>query len=916
MNKFNHAVLEGRPQGVRLLAAVIAGIAGSLLFAPASAQEDSIIFEEIVVLATKREQSLMEVPVAVSTLSGVQITAAGIKDVWDLQQNVPGLIVGRSQTTTTSNFSIRSIGSTSNNFGVESSVGLYVDGVYRPRQSSLINDLIDVEAVEVLRGPQGTLFGKNTAAGAISVRSVRPGQERDAFVDVTIGDYNLMKVSAAANIPLSDNVAFRGTVFSSQRDGIVADTKLGDDIYNDRDRLGVRLQLAVNEPSDDFNMRIIADYSEIDETCCVAMTNVDSIFMKGALPLILGGAISPFDGIGSDALSAFFGGTVFATTNYPQPLIDGLIAAGAVGPIITGGAWADYRTALNTPPISQNEDLGLSLEFNKRLSDSVTLKSITAYRNFETFDNADVDFSDVDLITRVNEAEQTSISQEFQFTGEFGQGSSWVAGAYYFGQDLDSMTSTTAGFFLNDFAKTGAPALQDLIDGVNALDAGLEQAGLGFLLNPATEPYSPGAGSVDDVKQNHQGYAVFGQVDFAFTEKFMLSLGARYTDETKKIDATYVQTANGPQPDLRPCAADPADPTGTSFIGGAACVALNEAGAFLLTGGAFGSLEGVIAGDLVPVTQPNLDWGLYQFDPFAPRPDVKDKLSDDQTTGTVKLSFFPSESTMLYASWATGFKAGGTNSDRINVDQNQIFLPETSESIEIGLKGTYGPVQVVATIYQTDFDDFQANSFAGGGFILKNAGDLTVEGVELELLWRPTNSTEIQAWFAHNEGTYNSFEEGVGWDAWVLQYGLWQNPPQGDPGCSGQPVLPVAETCSRSGDKLPYNPEDRMFLALTQEFQLSSSTAAFVRLEYSYNSDTTTDGDNDPLTIQDSFDIVNVRLGFNFDNINSSLTLWGRNITDERYYYGSFDVPFSYDKTLSYPGEPATYGLTFRKNFD
>jgi iron complex outermembrane receptor protein len=882
MNKSIRAALNERAQGIRLLSLATAAF---VLSAPVAAQEDSgIIFEEIVVLATKREQSLMEVPVAVSTLSGVQISAAGIKDVWDLQQNVPALIVGRSQTTTTSNFSIRSIGSTSNNFGVESSVGLYVDGVYRSRQSSLINDLIDVEAVEVLRGPQGTLFGKNTAAGAIAVRSVRPSQEQDAFVDVTIGDYNLMKVSAAANIPLSDNVAFRGTVFSSQRDGIVADTKLGDDLYNDRDRLGVRLQLAVNEPSDDFNMRIIADYSEIDETCCVAMTNIDSLYYKGALPLVAGGLIDPFDAIGSDALSAFFGGTVFTTYPYPQPFIDGLIQAGAVGQIVTGGSWADYRTALNTPPISQNEDMGLSLEFNKRLSDSVTLKSITAYRNFDTFDDADVDFSDVDLITRVNNAEQSSISQEFQLTGEFGQGSSWVAGAYYFGQDLDSITSTTAGFFLNDFAKLGAPVLQDLIDGVNGISIAT-----GGLVPPATEPYSPGAGSVDDVKQDHQGYAVFGQVDFAFTDKFMLSLGARYTDETKKIDATYIQTANGPEPDFVAI--------GTNLFLAANGLPFDPTSFFA-------------------IAEPNVDWGLFQFDPFAPRPDVKDKLSDDQTTGTVKLSFFPSESTMLYASWATGFKAGGTNSDRININQDQIFQPETSESIEVGLKGTYGPVQVVATVYQTDFDDFQANSFAGGGFILKNAGDLTVEGVELELLWRPTNSTEIQAWYAHNEGTYNTFDEGVGWDAWVLQYGLWQNPPQGDPGCPGPVGLPLPETCSRSGDKLPYNPEDRMFLALTQEFQLSSSTTAFARLEYSYNSDQTTDGDNDPLTVQDSFEIINARLGFNFENINASLTLWGRNITDERYYYGSFDVPFSYDKTLSYPGEPATYGLTFRKNFD
>jgi outer membrane receptor protein involved in Fe transport len=198
MNKSIRAPLNESAQGIRLLSLAAAVFA---LSAPVAAQEDSgIIFEEIVVLATKREQSLMEVPVAVSTLSGVQISAAGIKDVWDLQQNVPALIVGRSQTTTTSNFSIRSIGSTSNNFGVESSVGLYVDGVYRSRQSSLVNDLIDVEAVEVLRGPQGTLFGKNTAAGAIAVRSVRPSQEQDAFVDVTIA-------TASSRIPSSATIS-------------------------------------------------------------------------------------------------------------------------------------------------------------------------------------------------------------------------------------------------------------------------------------------------------------------------------------------------------------------------------------------------------------------------------------------------------------------------------------------------------------------------------------------------------------------------------------------------------------------------------------------------------------------------------------------------------------------------------------
>ena len=127
---------------------------------------------------------------------------------------------------------------------------------------------------------------------------------------------------------------------------------------------------------------------------------------------------------------------------------------------------------MNFPPESTNEDTGISLEINKGLGDSVTFKSITAFRNFETFDYADIDFSDVDLIERVNTAESSSVSQEFQLTGEFGTGSTWVAGAYYFGQDLDSTTTTSAGSLFNTFVKLGDPAIQDLIDGVNTLAAG------------------------------------------------------------------------------------------------------------------------------------------------------------------------------------------------------------------------------------------------------------------------------------------------------------------------------------------------------------------------------------------------------------------------------------------------------------
>ena len=142
--------------------AALAPVITVVIFTSALAREQ-VYLEEIIVTAQKREQNIQDIPVSVTALSGEQLREYGITDVFDLQHNVPGLRVGQSQTATTANFNVRGIGTSSQNFGLESSVGLYVDGVYRARQSALINELADVQRVELLRGPQGTLFGRNSS---------------------------------------------------------------------------------------------------------------------------------------------------------------------------------------------------------------------------------------------------------------------------------------------------------------------------------------------------------------------------------------------------------------------------------------------------------------------------------------------------------------------------------------------------------------------------------------------------------------------------------------------------------------------------------------------------------------------------------------------------------------------------------
>ncbi len=839
---------------------------------PAVAQTDSDGgLEEIVVTAQRRDQNMSDVPVSVTLVSGAEIEASGIKDMFDLQQNVPGLIVGQSQTTTSSNFAIRGIGSTANNFGVESSVGLYVDGVYRSRQSSMINELIDVEAVEVLRGPQGTLFGKNTAAGAILIRTVAPDPDSaNAFIDVTAGDYGLTRISAATNIGLTDDLAFRGTVFSSQRDGYVSDLAFGEDVYNDRDRMGLRLQLGLNDASDDFNMRIIADYAEIDESCCVAISRVDGIFSQASLA----GVPQP----GSDAALLALGGIVANSYPYPDALLDAVFGPAVAN--IRNIPFDEYVIAQNIRPESTNKDRGISVEFNKALGD-LTFSSVTAYRAFDTYDRIDGDFTNVDVLERVNVADQTSFSQEFRISGDFGdKGSFFQAGLYYFGQEIYSGTDTNGGVALEQYVLALRPDLAAMIGGVNQVSAGS-----GGALPPAASPFPPGFFVHEDMYQDHNGWAAFGQTDIVFSDKVTLTLGARYTDETKKIDGLFTQTAAGAEPDFAAIGLNLMylDPTSPLF----------NPGLFDPT-------------PLFPVMLPNDGWGGWLFPVLAPRPDLNAELSDDQVTGTAKLSIFPNDNIMFYGSYATGFKAGGTNTDRISPAFSPVFGPETSISFEVGFKGSWDQFRIGVSYYQTDYEDFQANSFTGTGFNLQNAGEIETDGWEIEYTWQPFENTTISGYFAKSEGNFKTFVGGTCRDEYVFHTGM------PDPGSNGDIN---AEVCDRSGDVIPYNPQDRAFVALTQDFPIGVGNL-FFRAEYTYASDMFTDGDMDPFTRQDGTELINVRIGMDIDNWNSRVTLWGRNITDERSYHGSFDQPLGAGRMNSYPTEPATYGISFIKNWD
>lgn len=480
MNKIKSA--SGRIAAVAALAAVSA--------APALHAQG--VLEEVIVTAQKREQSLQDVPVAVSAFNAEMIEKSGVKDMFDLQVNAPSLFVTQTQTSTTTNFQIRGVFTSSQNFGLESSVGLYVDGVYRARQGSMINNLVDVGSVEVLRGPQGTLFGRNTPAGAVQINSVTPDYEGTGFLEATGGDLDLFGLSGAKSLTvIEDKLAIRATGFYMERDGFVdwigQDGVFEKDAFNDRNRWGARLQ-ALFSPNDDLTLHLIVDRSEVDEVCCGAGSWKSNVMPLNGGSLPVNPALNP------------------PPVNGPtdQYILD------AGGTVLTRDDFYDYAVTAGSKPKSQNEDQGISLQADWD-TEWFLVTSISAYRTHDSYDDADILFTNLDGAYRVNDAEQEQFTQEFRLTGE-GDKLNYVAGIYYYQQELNNDRTTTVG-------------------------ADTAQIALGFNSNLFIE----GTGSRDINKQKHESYAIFGQADFNITDTLVLTGGARWTYEEKDMTNVFTQ---------------------------------------------------------------------------------------------------------------------------------------------------------------------------------------------------------------------------------------------------------------------------------------------------------------------------------------------------------------------------------------
>ena len=842
----------------------------------------------IIVTATKREQTLQEIPVAVSVTGAETIENAAIRDLADLQTVVPSLRVNTLQSSANTNFIIRGFGNGANNAGIEPSVGVFVDGVYRSRTASQINDLPDVQRVEVLRGPQSTLFGKNASAGVISIVTREPQFNPEGSVELSYGNYNAIVAKGYVTGPVTDNVAVSVAGGINRRDGYLVDQGTGD-VSNERDRWFVRGQ-ALFEADNGDSFRVIADYDKIDEICC----GVVNLQPSAATQIIraLGGDVNdandPFDDV------------IFNNFNSTNEI--------------------------------ENYGISGELNFDLGLAD---FTAITAYRESGTLTNQDSDFTSADLLgeNALDLGIQT-FTQELRMNAELGDFFSLLLGAYFFDENIQQENSLLFGDDFRQFAN-----LQIQAGTGGALDiVGLERT-VGALLGDPTQFdnqfFAAGTGQTGTSRLDNTAYSIFGQMDFEIAYGLTLTLGGNYTWDKKDFRIDFDSTDTFAAVDLIGVGNTAIAQQGIATTIGDALMLDRPATAAEIqafAGGnpqAFAAIQAgaqafADANDTNPAVNPLLSLRPLQFStPFVDVPNVVEngETDDENFSWTARLAYDLTDDINVYASYATGFKASSVNLSRDSrpvlddatalaqaglVPNNLTFGsrfagPEESKVYELGLKANFPTFSTNIAVFDQTIEGFQSNIFTGTGFALANAGEQSTFGVEFEATWTPIEAFVLSLGATYLDPQYDSFTNSAVGDL--------------------------------SGTRPAGIPEWTTLIAGQYTADIGSNEL-ILRASYSHQSDTQIaeglpgfiqrDAVGNVVSYQPAFDAA-AQFTREVNQVDASITfataagfdlqVWGRNLLDDRYITTIFDSVAQPGSISGYTNQPRTYGAAVRYKF-
>ena len=676
-------------------AVVLAGL-GATSAAQAQSSDQQTV-DSIIVTAQKREQNLQDVPVVVTAVGAKLLQDTGVRDIKDLTILTPGLTVTSTSSEASTTARIRGVGTVGDNPGLESSVGVVIDGVYRPRNGVGFGDLGEMDRIEVLKGPQGTLFGKNTSAGVINVVTKEPEFGFGANGELTFGNYDAKGASASVTGTLyEDKLAGRLYVAARQRDGyndvVTGRGPSTRDQDADQNFYTVRGQLLFI-PDDQATFRVIADYSRRDENCC------------GAVQLRTG----PTAGILA-------------------------LVSGQAAPIAMTADPYERVAYSNRGAPAKIEDMGVSLQGDIDLPIG-TLTSISAIRNWRTDNGQDSDFSLADIAYRnkdgTNYSEFRTYSQELRLAGK-SEKFDWMVGAFLADERLETRANFLYG---NDYEQY----LGRLLSRSAANPAGVANF-ISILTGRAPNTtFTPGQGLYDRYNQRATTVALFTNDTWHVTDAFEITAGLRYTAEEKNLN-TYQTTSDG---------------------GVGCGTALSPAGQARIAGIVGAAATPTVIGNLclpwanplfnnrgTKQTRTDKEWSgtLKASYRFSPEVFSYASFARGYKGGGYNLDRTQS---------SNGLPSGGSGVTPI-LDTS--FPAEFVDSYEIGLKNTLFNRTVLFNVsgFYQKFTDFQLNTFLGTSFAVRSIPEVKSKGFDADFLW----FTPIKGLMVQSGLTYAMTEYG------------------------------------------------------------------------------------------------------------------------------------------------------------
>ncbi len=821
----------------------------------------------------------------VSVTSAETIKQSSIVDLIDLQTAVPSLRVSQLQSSAQTNFTIRGFGNGANNPGIEPAVLVLIDGVPRSRSSSSLADLPNLERVEVLSGPQSTLFGKNASAGVISITTKAPEGEMGGLIETTFGNYGTQIVKGTMTGPISDNVAYRLSASSNESDGFA--TNLFDDSpLNNRDRTALRGQISW-DVSEDLSVRVIADSDKIDEACCVTG------------PLRQGPAT-----LASNAL------------------------AGTSKLDADASPW-DYQIYMNADEPSYNklDNDGISVHLDYDLG-FATLTSITADRNTGMSSNFDADFSGARLLkeNKLNYDFDT-LTQELRLSSNDDSEVQWSVGAFYSEEDTSTERTVLYGEAIKSYANILLDSLAgDTLDGTAAaltaapngitidpvevdntteipdyldLLARFGQAGVlvQAAINNEEEPdfgtmaldadnfFVPGSGSTqEDFEMTAKTLSLFANVEFPLADDWSASVGLNKTKDEKHVDAVVV-------------------------------------------------IDDVFAAQPWELLSEDLIAFKF-FPPFDDYPENGRVFESDDLTHTLRLTHDYSDNTKVYVSHSTGFKPTSVNlSVNATTPDTRAANPEFSENFEIGVKHSHDSGYINAAIFNQNIEDFQSNTFVGTGFQLVNAGDQRHKGIEIDMKQQLTDEWVMGLSAIKIDAEYESFVDGPCETVNEFNSSLEQVLVFPSIQCDIDDDGNRLKNANLSNTTPAGISDWSANLNATYSFNVNAAVSSFLRLEYVYESEVAV-VDNVPAVVTPEVENptlptyimgntpavrstknFNMSIGFNHAPSGVEVMLWGRNLTNHQSLLSAFPTAAAPGSFGGYPNIPKTYGLTARASF-